>query len=61
MGKGKVKNYFKGVMWELKHVSWPSRQNALQATKVVILSTIVFAVVLGIVDFLLVKGIFFLF
>ncbi len=61
MGKGKVKNYFKGVKWELKHVSWPSRQDALQATKVVILSTIIFAVVLGIVDFLLVKGIFFLF
>jgi preprotein translocase, SecE subunit, bacterial len=61
MAKGKFKNYFKGVVWEMKHVSWPSRAQALQSTKVVIISTIVFALVLGIVDYLLVKGIFFLF
>ena len=40
----------------MKKVSWPSSQVVLQSTWVVILSTIIFAVVLGLVDVLLGLG-----
>ena len=34
----------------MKKVSWPSRQMVLHSTWVVIISTLVFAIVLGLVD-----------
>ena len=37
----------------MKKVSWPSKQVVIHSTWVVIVSTIVFAVVLGLVDTLL--------
>ena len=45
----------------MKKVSWPNRQMVLQSTKIVIISTVVFALILGLVDFLLLKGIFIIF
>jgi preprotein translocase subunit SecE len=42
---------------ELKKVIWPSRDDVISSVKVVILSTIVIAVVLGLVDVLLLLGI----
>lgn len=57
----KIVKYFKECWLELKKVSWPSRQMVLQSTKVVIVSTVVFALILGLVDFLLLKGIFLIF
>lgn len=57
----KIGRYFKECWLEMKKVSWPSRQMVLQSTKVVIITTIVFAIVLGLVDFLLLRGIFLLF
>ena len=41
---------------ELKKVVWPSRSEVASSTKVVLISTFIFAVILGIVDFLLVAG-----
>ena len=52
----KIIRYFKECFAEMKKVSWPSRQVVLQSTWVVILSTIIFAVVLGLVDVLLGLG-----
>ena len=52
---------FKNMWYELKKVSWPNRQMVLQSTKIVIISTVVFALILGLVDFLLLKGIFIIF
>jgi len=46
---------------EMKKVSWPSRQAVLSSTKVVIISTVAFAIVLGLVDFVLLKAIYALF
>jgi preprotein translocase subunit SecE len=42
---------------ELKKVIWPSRDDVISSVKVVILSTIVIAAVLGLVDVLLLLGI----
>ncbi len=57
----KIGRYFKESWLEMKKVSWPSKQMVLSSTKVVIITTIVFALVLGLVDYLLLKGIFLLF
>ena len=52
----KLIQFFKDSYAELKRVVWPSRENVASSTKVVIVSTLIFAVVLGFVDFLLLKG-----
>ncbi len=40
---------------ELKKVTWPSRDEATASTKVVLVSVIIIAAILGLVDFLLFK------
>ncbi|MDA3939280.1 MAG: preprotein translocase subunit SecE [Spirochaetia bacterium] len=52
----KIIQFFKDSYSELKRVVWPSRENVAASTRVVIVSTFIFAVVLGFVDFLLLKG-----
>ena len=53
----KIIQFFKDSYAELRKVVWPSRDDVIASTKVVILSTIVVALVLGLIDFLLVAGI----
>lgn len=53
----KILNFFKESHSELKKVIWPSRTDVASSTKVVIVSTLIFAAVLGLVDFLLLIGI----
>ncbi len=53
----KLIRYLKESRLELKKVVWPSREEVLSSTKVVLISTAIFAVVLGLVDFLLVQGV----
>lgn len=53
----KVIQFFKDSFAELKKVIWPSREEVASSTKIVIISVIIFAAVLGLVDFLLVLGI----
>ncbi len=52
----KIARYFKECWLEMKKVSWPNRQVVLHSTWIVIISTIVFAVVLGVVDIVLGLG-----
>ncbi len=52
----KIVQFFKESVAELKRVVWPSRESVASSTKVVIVSIAIFAVVLGFVDFLLLKG-----
>ena len=52
----KLIRYLKESRLELKKVVWPSREEVLSSTKVVLISTAIFAIVLGLVDFL-VKGV----
>jgi preprotein translocase subunit SecE len=53
----KIIQFFKDCVGELRKVIWPSREDVIASTKVVIVSTILVAVFLGVVDFLCVKGI----
>lgn len=46
----KIGRYFKECWLELKKVSWPSRQTVVHYTWIIIFSTIVFAIVLGLID-----------
>ena len=47
----KVGQFFRESKAELKKVVWPSREDVLASLKVVIISTIVVAVILGLLDF----------
>ncbi len=51
----KIILFFQESFAELKKVTWPSRDEVISSTKVVLVSTIVIAAVLGLVDFILVK------
>jgi preprotein translocase subunit SecE len=53
----KIVQFFKDSFAELKKVIWPSRSEVASSTKVVIISVVIFAVVLGLVDFLFLLGI----
>ncbi len=53
----KIIQFFKDCVGELRKVIWPSRDDVIAGTKVVIVSTILVAIFLGVVDFLCVKGI----
>lgn len=47
----KLFRYFKESRLELKKVVWPSREAVISSTKVVIVSTVVVAILLGLIDF----------
>jgi preprotein translocase subunit SecE len=51
----KIILFFQESFAELKKVTWPSRDDALSSTKVVLVSTLIIAFFLGLVDFLLVR------
>ena len=53
----KIVQFFRDSYAELRKVVWPSRDDVIASTKIVIVSTIVIALVLGFLDFLLVAGI----
>jgi preprotein translocase subunit SecE len=54
---GKLVQFVKESYAELRKVVWPSRDDVVGSVKVVIISTIVFAAVLGLVDVLLLLGV----
>jgi len=53
----KIVQFFKDSYAELRKVVWPSREDVLASTKIVIVSTVIVAFCLGLLDFLLVRGI----
>lgn len=53
---GKVTNFFKESLAELKKVVWPTVDDVVSSVKVVLVSTIVVGVVLGLLDWLFVSG-----
>ena len=53
--------YLKECRLEMKKVAWPNKATILSSTKIVLVSTIIFAALLGLVDFLLLKGVNLLF
>ena len=52
----KVFGFFKECGVELKRVTWPTRDDVVSSVKVVIVSTIIIAVILGALDFLFSAG-----
>ena len=53
----KIFQFFKDCYAELAKVVWPSREDVISSTKVVVISTVAVAALLGLIDFLLVLGI----
>ena len=53
----RIFQFFTESYAELRKVVWPSRSEVGASTKIVIVSTLIFAVILGLVDFLLLAGI----
>ena len=51
----KIIAFFQESFAELKKVTWPSREEAISSTKVVLVSTLLIAAMLGFVDFVLFK------
>ena len=51
----RIISFFQESFAELKKVTWPSRDEAIASTKVVLISTILIAAMLGLVDFILFK------
>lgn len=56
----KLKNYFVESIAEMKKVAWPTRQQALQYTVVVIIFSISMALFFGILDYVFSLGLNFL-
>jgi preprotein translocase subunit SecE len=57
----KIASFFKESRQELKKVIWPTKEQVIVSTRVVIISVIVFAAVLGLVDFLLLQLMYLIF
>ncbi len=57
----RIKMFIMESYGELRKVVWPSRETVRASVKVVIVSTIVFALFFGLVDFLLSQGLVVLF
>lgn len=53
--------YLKECVLEMKKVAWPSKAVILSYTKIVLVVSIIFAALLGLADFLLLKGVYILF
>jgi preprotein translocase subunit SecE len=53
----KIILFFQESFAELKKVTWPSREEATSSTKVVLVSVIIIAAILGLVDFILFKAV----
>jgi len=51
----KIILFFQESFAELKKVTWPSQDEVIASTKVVLVSTLVIAAILGLVDFVLFK------
>jgi len=56
IGDNRLTRYFKETWYELKKVSWPTRQEAINLTLMVIAVTSFLAVVLGLMDWLFKSG-----
>ncbi|MDR2485976.1 MAG: preprotein translocase subunit SecE [Treponema sp.] len=53
----KTVQFIKESYAELRKVIWPSREDVISSVKVVIVSTVIIASVLGVVDVLLLLGV----
>jgi len=47
-----ILSYFRGVRDELQKVTWPTRQQTLQKTSLVIVASVIVGVYIGVLDYL---------
>ena len=52
----KIMQFIRECVGELRKVTWPSRAEVLSSTKVVFISTIIVAIILGVLDWLFTEG-----
>lgn len=57
----KIVSFFKECVAELKKVVWPGKDDVISSVKVVLISTVIIAVILGLLDLLFVTGMNFIF
>jgi len=57
---GRIKKFFREVVVEMKKVTWPSYHEVLGSTIVVIITSLFFAVIVGVFDLFLEKVLFFI-
>ena len=48
----KIKRWFKETAGELRKVTWPTREEALALTRIVLIVTVIMSAVLGVLDFI---------
>ena len=53
----KIIAFFQNSYAELKKVTWPSRDEVWASTRVILVSVLIFAAILGLLDFLFLNGI----
>jgi preprotein translocase subunit SecE len=53
----KIAQFFKESYAELRKVVWPGKDDVISSVAVVIISTVIIAAILGLVDFLLLLGV----
>jgi preprotein translocase subunit SecE len=51
----KISEYFKDVYRETKRVTWPSRKDTMKGTYIVLITVVIAAIFLGIIDVSLAK------
>jgi preprotein translocase subunit SecE len=51
----KIKEYFREVYLEAKRVTWPSKKDAIKGTYIVLITVVIAALFLGVVDIGLAK------
>jgi preprotein translocase subunit SecE len=56
-GMKKIVQFVKESYAELRKVIWPSKEDVVSSVKVVIISTVIIAAILGLIDVLLLFGI----
>ncbi len=48
----RIKRWFKETAGELRKVTWPTREEAVALTRIVLIVTIIMSAILGILDFI---------
>lgn len=52
----KIIQFIKECVAEMKRVTWPSRSEVFSSIRVVLISTIIMAIILGLFDYLFTQG-----
>ena len=48
----RTKNWWRQTIGELRKVSWPTKEDALALTRIVLIVTVIMSAILGILDFI---------